>query len=228
MEALLVVYKEEVIKGLQFLMKNKIPMRMFLFMILSLVNTSCAIANDNSMDNCLKDEWKETNPSLEEKEFDSKNDFDVNSYSYSCYAFLTPSEINKFISNFKRLVHEGKRIDIANLIRFPLKLSTAETFVSNEGNVKLKSVVINSQEEFIEKYDYIFSNSLKSIISCIELSRMNVDSVNGFSVAHGNLWFNRTFEGDNQRKIRITSISTDDVLNLKWYQQNCDKLKRHP
>jgi hypothetical protein len=198
-------------------MKNKI----IILLLSVLCCASSAIANDMNSLYCLNQEWQHTSPSQDEKIFDSKNDFDINGYSISCYSFLTPSEVRSFISKLKDSVNSHKKSVVADLIKFPLRIAFPKSYVSELGNVKIKSGVIQNKDEFLEKYDAIFSETLIGIVDCMELAKLNVDSVSGLSIAYGKLWFNRTFEGGDQREIKITSISLNETNSQKWLDRNC-------
>jgi len=198
-------------------MNNRLTVLLLSF-VCSISNTR---ANDfNSLD-CLNQEWLYTSPTQEGKEFDLNNDFDINGDPISCYSFLTPSEVRSFISKLADNVNAQNKFAVAELIRFPLRIALSKTYVSEMGYIKILSFEIQNRDEFLEKYDAIFSENLIESVNCMDLARLNVDSVSGLSIASGRLWFNRTFEGDNQREIKVTSISLDETGYKRWFDQNC-------
>jgi len=131
------------------------------------------------------------------------------------------AKIEPILAKLKAGVSKKDVSIFADIISFPLNISSSDTYVSSEGYVKIKTRKINNIKELQEKFDSIFVPSLVNLINCITPNNMNYSS-KGFSAAYGAIWFFDIIESDtNIERFVLWSLSTNETATNKWLELEC-------
>jgi hypothetical protein len=83
------------------------------------------------------------------------------------------------------------------IILFPLNISSSETYVSDDGYVKIKTRKIENIKELEEQFDSIFVPTLVNLIGCVTPENMIYNRYKGFSAAYGAIWFLDIIQNDS-------------------------------
>jgi hypothetical protein len=109
------------------------------------------------------------------------------------------------------------------IILFPLNISSSETYVSDDGYVKIKTRKIENIKELEEQFDSIFVPTLVNLIGCVTPENMIYNRYKGFSAAYGAIWFLDIIENDSGiRRFVLSSLSTNETATNKWLAQACE------
>lgn len=95
---------------------------------------------------------------------------------YYIAGFDDPKEFEDFFKKLQRLIKEDDRASVARYVSYPLKYSSNGTEYS----------VVN-KEEFIEKYDTIITEQVKTVFSNQDIKQLFVNAY-GVSVGNGEVW----------------------------------------
>ena len=194
----------------------------FRLIVAAFAITSCSpivVAGDN----CLGERWNELpNPVVEsQKDYDRKHDQVGNgSLTYSCNVFTTPSEVKKVLDDLKAAVLNDDVTALSLITRFPLNVSTSESYVTADGHIRLLTYQIESPEHLKLNFKEIFSDDQKSFVACLSVENLDIHPYRGLSAAFGGIWINRSIE---DRQLRLQSISIVSSAKKRWMAENCDK-----
>jgi hypothetical protein len=109
------------------------------------------------------------------------------------------------------------------IILFPLNISSSETYVSDDGYVKIKTRKIENIKELEEQFDSIFVPTLVNLIGCVTPENMIYNRYKGFSAAYGAIWFLDIIQNDSGiRRFVLSSLSTNETATNKWLAQACE------
>lgn len=105
-------------------------------------------------------------------------------------AFRSPNEFENYFSKFQQVIRKNNKDEISQLLTFPhLRISIEEIFLD-----------IKSKEEFLQKYEMIFSPALRK-----KIVKQNLDDLiiqpDGVGLSDGSLWFKRVGMDNSGRLI---------------------------
>ncbi len=185
----------------------------------------CFISVNANEVGCLKERWEEIDANTYSQKIDEIHDLDKDGNFYSCDSYLTPSAVEVFLLKLKAATLVGDATEIAEMVRYPLTITSDETFVDKNGHQKHKSFDIKNKNEFIKKYDAIMTLGVKDIIQCSSLNNMFAMPSQGIFMANGELVFSRNFNTKDQVTINIVTIISGDESHKKWLAKHCKDKK---
>ncbi|MBB1424784.1 hypothetical protein H5200_23325 [Pseudoalteromonas sp. SG43-7] len=103
-----------------------------------------------------------------------------------------------------------------------MNISSSETYVSDDGFLKIKTRKIENTRELEDQFDSIFVPALVNLVDCITPENMIYNPYKGFSAAYGAIWFIDIIESDSGiRRFALSSLSTNETAINKWLAQEC-------
>jgi hypothetical protein len=101
-------------------------------------------------------------------------------------------EIQRTLAELRTAVAKGDKRGVARLVHYPLHFATADT-----------EFTINSQQEFLTKYDQILPPPLRDLIRRLETRCISRVGNKGFTIGTGQVWFDRFPDG----KVKIFAVN---------------------
>lgn len=171
-------------------------------------------------ESCLKREWQQLSyaPSESEKSFDELNDTDNKGDRYSCDAYVTPTEVVRFMHLISDAAAKNDIDKLGALVLFPIAIYSEEVAVNVNGELEHNSEVVEDLEEFKSFFSAGLPSSLRSVLVCMSLSNSEIDKVYGISAGFGSIWFNRE---STSRALTIRSLGIYPTAQAKWIAENC-------
>ena len=191
----------------------------FITVILLMITylAGCSARAEQPLNNCLDREWEQAGLhtiSVEQKNFDLANDTDIHGDYYSCSGYITPTELNAFLSKLKTAVANGESGEIEYLFYFPLIVIGER----KAQGVKPTVSVVREKKDFVSISREVFSPLMKKVVECMSLPNMATSPMIGIDAAYGGIIINRFGES---RQLYVTSISKDKAPMNKWLESNC-------
>ena len=132
------------------------------------------------------------------------------------------TKIAPLLVKFKAGVSNKDVSIFEGIILFPLNISSSDTYISDDGYVKIKTQKIENIKELEEQFDSIFVPALVNLIGCVTPENMTYNRYKGFSAAYGAIWFLDIIENDSGiRRFALSSLSTNETATNKWLSQEC-------
>ncbi|WP_244169775.1 hypothetical protein [Paenibacillus helianthi] len=141
---------------------------------------------------------------------DSKNPYEVAGID-------DPAEFTAYFSKLQKAVKDNKPAEVADLISYPMNL--------NKDN---KTYVIYNKEEFIKKYDRIFTSLVRDILLAQKVDKLFVN-YQGVMVGDGELWM-----GVRNNKLGVIAVNITNnpyeiagIKNPVVFEHNFSLLQKH-
>jgi len=96
--------------------------------------------------------------------------------SYSIAGFDDASKVQLYVENLKTLVSQDKKEDIAQLIRFPLKISVAA-----------RRITLRSKDDFLKHYDQAFNSKVRDALAKQDSANLFANW-QGAMIGNGEIW----------------------------------------
>jgi len=100
----------------------------------------------------------------------------ANAGSYSIAGFDDASQVQLFVENLKTLVSQDKKEDIAQLLRFPLKI-----------NIAAHRITLRSKVDFLKHYDQAFNSKVREALAKQDSSNL-FSNWQGAMIGNGEIW----------------------------------------
>lgn len=104
----------------------------------------------------------------------------------------TQEHIAKFLGNLQAALAADDRERVATMVRFPLRVTSMHA-----------TDVVQTKEQFIRRYDVIFTSKIKEVVMAQRVGCVNVFS-QGFMIHTGEVWFGPSGTGKTIKVISIT------------------------
>ena len=175
---------------------------------------------------CINAVWKWTIPTEKEKEFDLKNDLDIDDTRYSCDSEISPSEINRALTIIKQAIKGKNKEKLADIVVYPFSY-WIKTKEKTEYGFKA-DVQANNKIDFIKHYDEIITKDVERVIECSALNNMR--SLGGGAVALASDFIFLTKAPNNNKEhvryfrkypLRFKSMRSYTGRHVDWFEENC-------
>ena len=122
---------------------------------------------------------------------------------------FNPGEYKSFFFKLKKAINANDKIEISNMISYPLKTQNR---------------VIKSNSEFVNFYDEVFPEALKTLIRNQKYANLFSNS-QGVMIGNGDIWFSEVCvdKNCNQRVVKIIANNYSGVIASKKISSDASK-----
>ncbi|MES1192614.1 MAG: hypothetical protein ABUS47_16255 [Steroidobacter sp.] len=172
--------------------------------------------------NCLETIWGVNNTTEEEKKFDLENDLTQYGVSYSCYAVMSASQIEKFLRQLKEAIDSGNQIALSNMFKYPFYVYV-NTQHASDGKV-VNAIKIASPKQFKSRYETIITPMISRLIRCSSLKNMATTNDGEIYMGLGAVTFAGRYKNQRRKREIEPLITSINLKNTEAEIHNMDSI----